>query len=84
MLNDKWVKLFITTTTQTLVIARPANDVEGGLQVEATVMLDGAVHSKLLYAGKDSDKQQSVFDSFTREDAVDFVADEAKAEGTKE
>ena len=73
MTNDKWVKLFITTETQSILMIRPANDVKGGIQVEISVMLDGKVRSELLYAGKDKAKAQERFDSFDRDAANMFV-----------
>ena len=74
MKNDKWVKLFITTETQTALMFIPATDVEGGVQVEASVMINGKLKSSLIYAGTDMDAAQDKFDGFTRDDATAFVA----------
>ena len=73
MTNGKWVKLFITTETQSLLIVKPADEVKDGFQVEISVMLDGKVRSELLYAGKDKAKAQKRFDDFDRDAANMFV-----------
>ena len=70
MTNDKWVKLFITTETQTVLQFTRDN---GRWIVEANVMIDGEMHNTEVYAGEDLDEAQKAFDSFDREDANMFT-----------
>lgn len=71
MSKDKWVKLFITTETQTVLMIVPTTT---GVQIEASVMIDGKIRSSMIYTGTDMETAQEKFEGFTREQAVSFVS----------
>lgn len=70
MKNDKWMKLFITPKTQTVLQFILDN---GRWIVEANVMINGEMHNTEVYAGEDKKKAQKMFDSYDREKALSFV-----------
>ena len=75
MLNDKWVKLFVTTETQTVLTIVFEN---GRWQVEASVMINGDMYSVDAFQGEegidDLEAAKKAFDNFSRLDASAFVA----------
>ena len=76
MKNDKWVKLFITTKTQTIVTM--INDGEI-ITVEAMVTVKGKLLTELVYADKDAEKAEKAFDGFDRDAAAKFVKSVSKS-----
>lgn len=73
MINNKWVKTFISPEGQVNVTATPSSDKPGMFEVEARVMVDGKMHSKLLYAGDNEGRAEKALDNFGRIESVKFL-----------
>jgi hypothetical protein len=69
-MNDKWVKLFMSTSTQTLVtILKEGSSYE----VVIRVIKGGETFTESLYSGDNAKGARKVFDSVDREVAIKFV-----------